>query len=98
MQTSQDSTDAPQVILLSLEAGYHHPRTMRRGRKPFGYQANETVALERMIKLRRLGWGFDSIAMQLNNEGLPSRDGKLWHGLVVNRILTRLHAASAKPS
>ena len=70
------------------------PIRIHRGRKPFGYRVIETTTIERMIKLRSVGWGFDRIAMQLNDEGLLSRDGKLWHGLVVNRICTRLQAAS----
>jgi hypothetical protein len=32
--------------------------------------------------------------MQLNDEGLPSRDANLWPGLVVNRRCARLQASS----
>jgi hypothetical protein len=35
------------------------------------------------------GLGFDHIAAQLNAEGVPTRTGKPWHGVVVNRILIR---------
>jgi hypothetical protein len=70
------------------------PMQIHRGRRPFGYRVNEATAVERMTKLRSTGWGFDRIAMLLNDEGIPSRDGKLWHGLVVNRICARLRSAS----
>jgi hypothetical protein len=41
-----------------------------------------------MKALRATGLGFDRIAAQLNTEGLKTRTGARWHGLVVNRILT----------
>jgi hypothetical protein len=28
------------------------------------------------------------IAVQLNSDGVPTRSGKRWHGVVINRILT----------
>ena len=58
------------------------------GRKPFGYYEGETTALERLKSLRAEGLGFDRIAARMNEEHIPSRTGKPWHGLVVNRILT----------
>jgi len=58
------------------------------GRKPFGYFEGETAALDRMKALRAEGLGFDRIAARLNEEKIPSRTGRPWHGLVVNRILT----------
>ena len=33
-------------------------------------------------------WGFDRIAVRLNEEHVPTRAGRPWHGIVVNRILT----------
>jgi hypothetical protein len=44
--------------------------------------------MERMKKLRAEGLGFDKIAERLNTEGVPTRTGKRWHGVVINRILT----------
>ena len=41
-----------------------------------------------MEALRASGMGFDRIAAQLNADGLQTRTGARWHGLVVNRILT----------
>ncbi len=58
------------------------------GRKPFGHYPGEAEALERMKALRAEGLGFDRIAARLNEEGIPTRTGKPWHGVVVNRILT----------
>ncbi len=61
------------------------------GRKPFGHLNGEQAVIERMRALRDSespAMGFDRIAARLNAEGVKTRTGKLWHGLVVNRILT----------
>jgi len=58
------------------------------GRKPYGFYDGESAVIERMNALRATGLGFDRIAAQLNLEGLKTRTGARWHGLVVNRILT----------
>ena len=58
------------------------------GRKPYGFFDGEEAVIERMKALRATGLGFDRIAAQLNAEGLKTRTGARWHGLVVNRILT----------
>jgi DNA invertase Pin-like site-specific DNA recombinase len=58
------------------------------GRKPFGYYEGEEKALARIRELRATGLGFDRLAAVLNSEGVPSRTGKPWHGVVINRILT----------
>lgn len=44
--------------------------------------------MERMRALRAEGLGFDRIAERLSTEGVPTRTGKRWHGVVINRILT----------
>ena len=41
-----------------------------------------------MKALKAEGLGFDRIAERLNAEGVPTRTGRHWHGVVVNRILT----------
>jgi DNA invertase Pin-like site-specific DNA recombinase len=64
------------------------------GRKPFGHYEGEAVALERMKALRAQGLGFDRIAESLNVEGIPTRTGRRWHGIVINRILSGHHAAT----
>ena len=58
------------------------------GRKPYGFYEGEEKGLERMRALRAEGFGFDRVAVKLNEEGLPTRTGKPWHGVVINRILT----------
>lgn len=58
------------------------------GRKPFGHYEGEKAVIERMEALRATGMGFDRLAAQLNVEGVQTRTGGRWHGLVVNRILT----------
>jgi DNA invertase Pin-like site-specific DNA recombinase len=58
------------------------------GRKPYGFYDGEDAVIERMKALRATGLGFDRIAAQMNVEGLKTRTGARWHGLVVNRILT----------
>jgi hypothetical protein len=59
------------------------------GRKPFGYYRGEAEIIAKMEALREAGLGFDSIADRLNAADVPSRSGKLWSGIVINRILTR---------
>jgi hypothetical protein len=59
------------------------------GRKPFGYFEGEPETIAKMRSLREKGLGFDRIAAELNDQGVPTRSRKSWHGLVVNRILLR---------
>ena len=58
------------------------------GRKPFGFYEGEAAALDRIKSLRAEGLGFDRIAGLMNEERIPTRTGRPWHGVVVNRILT----------
>ncbi len=58
------------------------------GRKPYGFYAGEGEALERIKALRAEGMGFDRVAAKLNEERVPTRTGRPWHGVVLNRILT----------
>ena len=58
------------------------------GRKPFGRDEAEKAVLLRMRALRREGLAFDRIAERLNAEDVPTRTGRRWHGVVINRILT----------
>lgn len=58
------------------------------GRKPYGFYEGEVAALDRVKALRDEGLGFDRIAARLNDEHLPTRTGRPWHGVVINRILT----------
>lgn len=58
------------------------------GRKPYGHREGETAVLERIREMRRQGWAFERIAAHLNAENIPTRTGKPWFGVVVNRIIT----------
>jgi site-specific DNA recombinase len=78
-------------IVIKLKAARLRKRAKEgrcEGRKPFGHYDGEPDILERMKALRATGMGFDRIAAQLNDEGVQTRTGGRWHGLVVNRILT----------
>ncbi|HWB32937.1 MAG TPA: recombinase family protein [Acidobacteriaceae bacterium] len=69
------------------------------GRKPFGRDQQERLAVARMTALRGQGLAFDKIATQLTFEGVPTRTGRPWHGVVINRILNgRATPAAAKVS
>ena len=59
------------------------------GRKPYGHHEGEAETLDRLRALRAQGLGFDRIAATLNADSVPTRTGKPWHGVVVNRILSR---------
>ena len=39
------------------------------------------------MALRAEGLGFDRVAVRMNAEGVSTRTGKPWHGVVINRIL-----------
>ena len=78
-------------IVLKLRGARLRKRTKEgrcEGRKPFGYYEGEPAALDRIKALRAEGLGFDRIAARMNEERIPSRTGKPWHGVVVNRILS----------
>ena len=61
----------------------------RKRRKQFGDDRGELGIIARIESLRAGGLGFDRIADRLNDDGVPSRSGKAWHGIVINRILAR---------
>jgi hypothetical protein len=66
------------------------------GRKPFGRDEAERATLEGMKALPAEGLAFDRIAERLNTEGVPTRTGRRWNGVVVNRILTGRNRAAVK--
>jgi len=82
-------------IVLKLRAARQRVRAKEgrcEGRIFYGQHPDhpeELKILARMRTLRAAGLGFDRIAAKLNAEQLPTRTGKRWHGVVVNRILTR---------
>lgn len=68
------------------------------GRKPFGARKGEPETIRRMVELRSEGMSYRNIALALNEEGRPTRDGrkrkgKEWRGETVRRILAREKAA-----
>jgi DNA invertase Pin-like site-specific DNA recombinase len=78
-------------IVLKLKAARMRKRAKEgrcEGRKPYGHYDGEPEIKARMEAVRATGMGFDRIAAQLNAEGVPTRTGGRWHGLVINRILT----------
>jgi site-specific DNA recombinase len=78
-------------IVLKLRAARIRKRVAEgrcEGRKPFGRDESEQFAIQRMEELRASGLSFERIATRLNAEGVRTRTGKQWHGIVVNRILT----------
>jgi len=63
------------------------------GRKPFGERDGEAAILDLIRSLRRKPKGgkrmaFAAIAEKLNQDGVPTRTGKPWHGEVVRRLLS----------
>lgn len=78
-------------IVIKLKAARMRKRAKEgrcEGRKPYGHYDGEPEILERIKVLRATDMGFDRIAAQLNAEGVQTRTGGRWHGLVINRILT----------
>ena len=71
-----------------VQADRAESRARHFGRKPFGYFKDERETILKMRSMREKGMGFDRIAAALNDEGVPTRSGKDWHGVVVNRILS----------
>ena len=59
------------------------------GRKPYGFYAGEPEIIARMEALRAEGLGFDKVAAKLNEERIATRTRGRWHGVMVNRILTK---------
>jgi DNA invertase Pin-like site-specific DNA recombinase len=90
--------DKSQIVLKLRGARMRKRATAGRceGRKPFGRDEAERAALERMRGLRAEGLAFDRIAERLNAEEVPTRTGRRWHGVVVNRILTGQNRSTLK--
>ena len=82
--------DKSQIVLKLRGARMRKRATGGRceGRKPFGRDEAERAAVEQMQALRKEGVSFDRIAERLNAEGVPTRTGRRWYGVVINRILS----------
>jgi len=64
------------------------------GRKPYGCYPGEAETVKRIKQLYRKPhkekrMGFRAIARKLNEEGVPTRTGAQWSGVLVKSILTR---------
>jgi DNA invertase Pin-like site-specific DNA recombinase len=90
--------DKSQIVLKLRGARMRKRATEGRceGRKPFGRDEAERAAVARMRALRADRLAFDRIAERLNAEGIPTRTGKRWHGVVINRILTGPNRSMSK--
>ena len=62
------------------------------GVKPFGTLPGEEVTMNAMLRLRKDGHTVRDIADYLNQNSLPTRNGRPWHYASVSKILAR-HAA-----
>jgi len=83
--------DKSQIVLKLRAARIRKRLTDGRceGRQPFGRDKAEKLVFEKMIMLRARGLAYDRIAALLNCDGSPTRTGRKWHGIVINRILKR---------
>lgn len=59
------------------------------GQKPYGELPGEQTIVDSIITLRKKGLSFVRVADCLNTHGLKPRNGGVWHGTVVRRILNR---------
>jgi hypothetical protein len=59
-----------------------------RGSEALRLLRGRSASLVRIKALRAEGLGFDRVAARLNEERVPTRTGRPWHGVVINRILT----------
>jgi DNA invertase Pin-like site-specific DNA recombinase len=61
----------------------------REGRKVFGHLGGEPETIKRILKLRKDGLAYDTIAERLNADSkYPARKGK-WHPTSVARVVQR---------
>jgi hypothetical protein len=67
------------------------------GPKPYGHTPEEAEILKRVRYMRRRSRTqqkrrtFDSIAEELNREGITTRQGKRWNAALVYNILNQCH-------
>ena len=59
------------------------------GKKPYGHKPDEAKIVDTILSLRKEGKSFVVIAEQLNEVGIKSRSGKLWHPTQVQRVIQR---------
>jgi DNA invertase Pin-like site-specific DNA recombinase len=80
------------ALVLKLRAARQRARATRKdyreGRKRYGERPGEQEVILKMRTMRASGLAYDTIAEQLNHQGLPARAGR-WHATSVSRVLSR---------
>jgi DNA invertase Pin-like site-specific DNA recombinase len=83
------------MIVLKLRGARQRMRAKTgrcEGAKPYGMKAGESETEHRIKTLRAGGSSLQTIADQLNADGIPSRRGGQWHPTQVGRIAERTTA------
>jgi len=81
-------------------------KNKRGGHTPYGYayldgqllvDPKEQIIVRKILKLHQSGLSGNAIARELNNQKIPSRNGKLWSPPVVREIIKRSTSNRTKP-
>ncbi|MCE3012681.1 MAG: recombinase family protein [Proteobacteria bacterium] len=81
-------------------------KNKRGGHTPYGYayldgqliiDPKEQIIVRKILKLHQSGLSGNAIARELNNQKIPSRNGKLWSPPVVREIIKRNTSNRTKP-
>jgi DNA invertase Pin-like site-specific DNA recombinase len=85
-----------EMIVAKLRSAKHRLKAKGQrvdGPAPYGELPGEIGVITRMKELRDTGKSFDAVADALSIEGIPTRNGGVWQGRVINRILSRAVSA-----
>ncbi len=80
------------MIELKLRAARERERAKNgvcEGRKAYPRDANEAAVYSLMLSYASEGSGVEKIARKLNEAGIKTRYGKLWHPATISKILAR---------
>jgi len=80
------------VIELKLRAARERKRAQGvkcEGRKAYGEKPGEEAVLQLIRQRSAQGWSPDFIAMRLNEDKVPTRLERHWHGATISKILAR---------
>ena len=83
-------------IVAKLRAARQRKRALNgkcEGRHAYGHTADERAVLDRMSELKSEGFTNQKIALYLNDAGMKTRYGRLWHAATVSKILSRQEVA-----
>ena len=64
------------------------------GRKPYGHYPGESAVLAEIMAYRRTFFTADSIAANLNGQGITTRNGKPWIGSTIRKIIKAQESAT----